>query len=184
MNLREVRIDQLFDVVSGDYHAVKELDEGKIPLMSCGDDNAGLVGYYDIPKEKRYEHAITVAYNGSPLTSKYHPYPFGAKDDVAVLKPKVPVPEAFLLYVAAVLNRMRWRYSYGRKCFREKLKAVFIPVPVGNAQGPILLDEKFLAKVVADAIAKTKAQEQVIGDVFTRIAKPGKKRATTSTRAR
>src|SRR3990167_8251652 len=121
---RTYKVAELFAVNSGDFHALSELDAGDVPLISCGDLNNGLVGYFDIPEKKRYDHAITVAYNGSPLTTKFHPYPFGAKDDVAVLTPLKPMGECAVMYVAALLNRMTWRYSYGRKCFKEKLGSV------------------------------------------------------------
>lgn len=143
------RIDDLFCVKSGDFHATKELDPGEVPLISCGDGNNGLVGLFDIPEEKRYRHCITVAYNGSwPLLAKFHPYEFGAKDDVAVLIPRSGMQDATLLYVAALLNRATWRYSYGRKCFREKLRNVSLTVPVleGSEEGS-LIDEQAIAEL-------------------------------------
>ena len=126
-----VRIDSLFTVRSGDYHATsKELGPGAIPLVSCGDVNHGLVGFYDIPEEKQYQNAVTVPYNGQPLAAKFRPYIFGAKDDIGVLLPRSSMNEQALAYVAAMLNAKRWRYSYGRKCFKKKLEAVKIEVPV------------------------------------------------------
>jgi len=136
----------LFDVKSGDFHATKELDPGTVPLISCGDGNNGLVGYFDIPPDKTYQRAITVAYNGSwPLTAKFHPYTFGAKDDVAVLVPREPTEDIALFYVAAQLNRMTWRYSYGRKCFRQKLQDVSLMVPVARVEGRQRLDGAAIA---------------------------------------
>ena len=131
---RPVMIRDLFRVRSGDIHAAdKELAPGDIPLVSCGDVNHGLVGYFQIPDEQQYEDALTVAYNGSlPLTAKYRPYRFGAKDDIGVLEPIEPMSPSILLYVAAILNARRWRYSYGRKCFKRKLGAVEIEMPVGT----------------------------------------------------
>jgi type I restriction enzyme M protein len=120
INLDDRAIGQLFSVQAGDFHATKELDPGSVPLVSCGDTNNGVMGYFDIPPERTYRHAVTVAFNGSwPLLSKFHAYEFGAKDDVAVLIPRVPLRQETLIYVAAMLNRMTWRYSYGRKCFRQ-----------------------------------------------------------------
>ena len=107
-----VKVSALFDVNSGDFHALKELEPGKIPLVSCGDTDNGVMGYYDIPADKQYRDTITVAYNGSwPIMSKFHPYAFGAKDDVAVLLPHQSMSTLALLYVAALLNRTTWRYS-------------------------------------------------------------------------
>jgi len=147
--LTKKRIDDLFDVKSGDFHATKELDSGKVPLISCGDGNNGLVGFFDVPEENRYRHCITVAYNGSwPLLAKFHPYEFGAKDDVAVLIPRSGMQDATLLYVAALLSRGTWRYSYGRKCFREKLRNVSLTVPIleGDEKGG-LIDEQAIARL-------------------------------------
>ena len=123
LRLRQRRLEDLFEVKSGDYHSMNELDAGNTPLISCGDTSNGLIGYFEIPDEFIYERALTVAYNGSwPLMTKFHPYRFAAKDDVAVLLPLQPMNDATLLYVAAMLNRMIWRYSYGRKCFRANCK--------------------------------------------------------------
>ena len=122
---KAMRIGQLFEVRSGDFHAThKELGPGAIPLVSCGDINHGFVGYFDIPEGQQYREAVTVAYNGQPLA---------AKDDVGILAPRVPMNERALVYVATMLNAKRWRYSYGRKCFKNKLESVEVEVPVCTA---------------------------------------------------
>jgi hypothetical protein len=122
---------------------MSELDPGRVPLISCGETDNGLVGYFDIGAEFIYQRALTVAYNGQPLTTKFHPYKFAAKDDVAVLLPRHKMQDATLLYMAAMLNRMIWRYSYGRKCFREKLRQVNILVPLKDGN----LDEQLIAQL-------------------------------------
>ena len=128
-------LSDLFELRSGDFHTAKELDDGDTPLISCGYGDSGLVGYYRIPQELTYRNCITVAYNGQPLLAKYHPYRFGAKDDVAVLIPNQELSEETLLYIAAQINLQKWRYSYGRKCFREKLADVTISIPIVSARG-------------------------------------------------
>jgi type I restriction enzyme M protein len=108
-----------------------------------------VVGYYDVEPDRQYRRAITVAYNGSwPIMAKFHPYAFGAKDDVAVLKPLVPMTNLELAYVAALLNRMTWRYSYGRKCFREKLQNVEIPAVVVRDNGRVCLDSGAIQRIM------------------------------------
>ena len=132
---RFVPISSLFSVRSGDFHAAsKELGPGPVPLVSCGDINHGFVGYFDIPKEMQYHDAVTVAYNGQPLTAKFRPYVFGAKDDIGILKPRASTSARALVYVAAMLNARRWRYSYGRKCFKNKLEAVEVELPVRTSK--------------------------------------------------
>jgi type I restriction enzyme M protein len=155
---KKVLVSQLFKVKSGDFHAVKELEPGKIPLVSCGDTDNGVMGYFAVPVKKQYSNKITVAYNGSwPIMSKFHPYTFGAKDDVAVLLPIEPMSTLAQLHVAALLNRMTWRYSYGRKCFREKLEDVQLPVPTKTVGEKLSIDEEAVQAVLPggiNAIAK------------------------------
>jgi len=149
-----VRVDDLFEVHSGDYHSLAELDSGDTPLISCGDANNGCVGYFDIPANKVYEKCLTVAYNGSwPLLTKFHPYKFGAKDDVAVLTPRKAISETALIYVASLLNGAVWRYSYGRKCFRQKLKDFRIAPPVIRKNGDIRIDETSIIKLFTRTVA-------------------------------
>jgi hypothetical protein len=122
-------VNSLFEVKSGDYHDTITLSAGTVPLISCGDEQQGLVGYFDIPEENVFRNCLTVAYNGLPLTTKYHPYRFAAKDDVAVLEPRNDLGTNTLLYIAATLNSMKWRYNYGRKCFKAKLRNVKLRLP-------------------------------------------------------
>lgn len=141
-------ISEFFVVHSGDYHSLAELDPGDVPLISCGNTNNGFMGNYDIPADKTYQNCITVAYNGSwPLLAKFHPYPFGAKDDVAVLIPRQPMSETSLLYIATLFNNSVWRYSYGRKCFRQKLESFKLIFPVERRDGETWLDEPYIAKL-------------------------------------
>lgn len=161
-----MKVSTLFNVHSGDFHALKELEPGDVPLVSCGDTDNGVVGYFDIPSDLQYSNTITVAYNGSwPIMSKFHPYVFGAKDDVAVLIPLQPMSSLALLYAAALFNRMTWRYSYGRKCFREKLEDVDLLIPTVRDRGMISVDEVSInktfprgIKMVASEIAKSAGQ--------------------------
>lgn len=144
-----VKVSDLFEVKSGDFHAIKELDEGATPLISCSESNNGVTGYFDIPDECTYQHALTVTYDGRPLTVKFHPYKFGAYDNVAILIPRQELKETTLLFVAAVLNRMAWKYSYGRKCYKEKLKKLLLPVPLVKNAGELLIDENAIDDIFA-----------------------------------
>lgn len=142
------KLGDIFEVKSGDYHAIAELDTGTVPLVSCGDVNHGFLGLFDIPPEHAYADTITVAYNGKPLTAKFRPYTFGAKDDVGVFLPHEPLHQLTLAYVAGLLNSMRWRFSYGRKCFREKLVRLEIDLPGEREGGTVRVDEDGIAKAL------------------------------------
>jgi len=130
MNIKMIPLPDLFTVKTGDYHATSELEAGEIPLVSCGEANNGVIGNFDIPINHTYKRCLTIAYNGKPLLTKFHPYRFGAKDDVGVLIPKKEMSDNTLVYFATVLSKETWRYSYGRKCFSNKIPLLKIPTPV------------------------------------------------------
>ena len=143
--LKLVPLDRLFDLASGDYHSEAALDQGSVPLVSCGDENNGVVGYYDVPAA--YQNLLTIAFNGRPLTTKYHPYAFATKDDVAVAVPREPLSITSLLFVQMMLNRERWRYSYYRKCYMDKLQRLEILLPHKDNK----LDESTMKTVIEGA---------------------------------
>lgn len=130
LDLQAFTLGDLFDLAPGDFHSLAALPAGDIPVVSCGDRENGISAYRDV-YEPIYRNKLTIAFNGmNTLTAKYHPYQFAAKDDVAVCTPKQPLKLTTLLFVPVMLNRERWRYSYYRKCFVEKLKRFKVMLPV------------------------------------------------------
>jgi len=144
--IKQIPISDLFtDVISGEYHAEDELEPGDIPLISCGWNNNGIVDFFNIPKEHIHSNALTIAYNGLPLNAHYHAYEFGAKDDIAVCIPFKDCPISTIIYIQCILNGESWRFSYGRKCFNEKMKLTAIPMPVTNDD---LIDHQSIKNLV------------------------------------
>jgi hypothetical protein len=134
-NFQPIPLDSLYDLKAGNYHNITDLPPGEIPIVSCGDANNGISGFVRVPEDRVYHHKLTIAFNGmNTLTAKYHPYQFAAKDDVAICFPRTPLQLSTELFIQIMLNRERWRYSYYRKCFMEKLKrfAVFLPTKQGQ----------------------------------------------------
>lgn len=107
-----------------------QLSEGDVPVVTCTEEGAGVLEAHDVPAHHVYRDALTIAYNGTPLTTKMHPYRFAAKDDVAVAVPKADHSPEVLLFVQMMLNSERWRFSYYRKCFHAKLVRTSVPLPV------------------------------------------------------
>jgi hypothetical protein len=138
-------LESIYELEPGDYHSVERLESGSVPLISCGDTDNGIIGFYDIPLKKTYEGRLTVAFNGSPLTAKYHPYTFAAKDDVAVCSPRKELKLTTQLLIQLILNRERWRYSYYRKCFMDKLRRFRILLPAKSGA----IDEEAAEQIMA-----------------------------------
>jgi type I restriction-modification system DNA methylase subunit len=133
---RVFAMSDLFDIHSGDHHVATSLPEGNIPLISGGDERNGITKpesepiYCDVPDEEIYKDELTVSHKGQPLTTKFHPYEFATKDDVGVLTPEEPMQTRTFLYIANVIERDRWRYSYGRNCYQDRLRRLSIELPV------------------------------------------------------
>lgn len=122
-------IADLYVLDPGEYHVAGDLKSGDIPLIGCGEVDDGIVGFVSVPRENVHSHKLTIALNGSPLVTRFHPYKFAAKDDVAVCTPKHGWRTSTHVFVAAMIERERWRYSYYRKCYLEKLRRFTIQLP-------------------------------------------------------
>lgn len=129
----------------GDFHASSKLEEGDIPLISCATENNGVEGYFKIPDEKTFQNCVTIASDGQPLATFYHPYRFAAKDNVLVCTLKNGTELSTIHYAVAYLNNIRWRFSYGRKCYANKVKKIKIEFPV-TEDGKI--DETYIKDMI------------------------------------
>jgi hypothetical protein len=124
-------LDKVFSSIGiGNYHAAQKLDSGDIPLISSTEQDYGVIGYYNIPENKTYRNVVTIACNGQPLSSFFHPYKIAAKDDVLVCVPREDVDLTLIYYTVAYLNSMRWRFSWARKFYQNKVKKMQIAFPV------------------------------------------------------
>lgn len=139
---KEISVIDLFIPEKGYYHVSAELDSGNVPLISCSTENMGIEGYFDI-KEHIYSNSLTVASDGTPLTTFYHPYDFAAKDNVIICKPRKKLKLSTILFVAFQLNRMRWRFNYGRKCYSKKFEKIKIFLPIKENK----IDEGYIEKL-------------------------------------
>ena len=132
MSFQQFALGDIYDLKAGDYHSLAVLPSGSVPVVSCGDAGNGISGHFDV-KRHTYCSKLTIAFNGmNTLTAKYHPYTFAAKDDVAVCFSKRPLRLTTELFIQVMLSRERWRFSYYRKCYREKLERLTVSLPAKN----------------------------------------------------
>ncbi len=130
---KPVAVGTLFSLYPGDFHAFSEMDPGTVPVVSCADSGNGVDDTtYSIEPDHINRDLMTIAFNGLPLTTKVHPYAFATKDDVAIAVPKRDLPPEALIFIQAALNLERWRFSYYRKCYIEKMGRFEIALPVVN----------------------------------------------------
>jgi len=141
-----VPLTELFDIASGAIHSREKLRPGDVPLVSCSADNNGISGFYDVAEGMIHQDKLTVAYDGQPLTARYHPYRFSAYDNVGILTPKTNLRLPTVMFVAFQIEGQKWRYSYGRKCYREKLSRLRLAMPTRNGHN---LDENAIERLVS-----------------------------------
>jgi hypothetical protein len=145
LNMRPFALGDIYELEPGHFHSVGHLPSGPIPVVSCGDYDNGAIGYFDTWNAPTFADRITIAFNGeNALTAKYHPYRFAAKDDVAVCHPREPLLPTTELFIQTMVNRERWRYSYYRKCYSDKLRRFRVSIPAKGG----LIDEETIRAVV------------------------------------
>lgn len=129
----------------GDVHSQAEVSEGKMPLISCKTEDNGIAFYCDIEEDTCVRHCLTIAGDGSfPVTAYYHYDKVNAYDNVTLIPLRYDMSLESIFFLASRLNRSRWRYSYGRKCYPEKVKELKVCLPVTKDNQ---LDEDFIKKL-------------------------------------
>jgi hypothetical protein len=85
---------------------------------------------------------------------------FLATDNVVICKSRTKMKLETLFFVAFMLNREKWRYSYGRQCYKEKFAKTITFLP-SKEDGS--LDEEIIESLVHrayywDAVSKSYAK--------------------------
>ena len=125
--MKQVRLDSLFDIQSGNGLALNDLDEGSIPFVSRGEKNNGIVAY--VKKENLSPfpgHCITVALSGSVLESFYQDQPFYTAYHIAVLYPKSEMSREVMFFYCTCIRKNKYRYSYGRQA-NKTMRSLLVP---------------------------------------------------------
>ena len=142
------KVTDFFDLERGHFHSIADLDTGTCPTVSrVGSDN-GLVGFYEIPESATIWPAKTITVSSVTGDTFIQPVPFIATDNVVlcVLKEAyrhLSVPS--LVFVQHMIDQVKWRYSYGRQCYRGKFAVTEIVLPTKNGGK---LDEGYMEAVV------------------------------------
>ena len=131
------KISRLFDLKKGKRLTKAQLRTrpGPIPFIGAIDSNNGVAASVDIAIHEG--GTITVNYNGAGVAdSFYQPVAFWASDDVNVLYPKFEITPAIALFIATVIGKEKYRFSYGRKWHLERMRESVIHLPVDGTGEP------------------------------------------------
>jgi hypothetical protein len=110
-------------------------------------DNNGVEGYYQPPqKAKIYQPGlITVStVTGDAFVQLQE---FMATDNVVICIPKNALKVTTLFFIQMMINLTKWRYSYGRQCYKAKFAQTKIYLPIkGNED----LDENLMKRIITN----------------------------------
>ncbi len=144
---KEFKLSDLFSLERGHFHSIASLDKGKYPTISrVGTDN-GLVGFFDKPDNAKIFNASTITVSTVSGDAFVQPIPFIATDNVVMCtanKYYSKLSLASLYFIALMINMVKWRYSYGRQCYKTKLAKTALILPV-NETGE--LDENYMETI-------------------------------------
>lgn len=131
-------IGDIFDVHNGSGITSEEIEEhrGDFPAVQSGEENNGILGYMDLAyaKSKGYcfteSPCLTVARSGTAGCTHFFSNGCIVGDSAKILKLKTKQSELVYLFLQTILEKLRYKYSYGRKVTETKYKAEVITLPV------------------------------------------------------
>jgi len=148
---RKFLVTDIFDLKRGNFHSLADLDQGPIPTISRVSTDNGFVGLYDRPSKAIIWPAHTMTVSTVTGDAFLQPIPFIATDNVVLCTLKSCYGNlrlTSLFFIQAMLNNIKWRYSYGRQCYKTKYAKTEIVLPVKNDGA---LDEDYMGKMVETA---------------------------------
>lgn len=131
---KEFALGRLFKVElsKGDIK-LDDIDRGTIPLVSSGESNNGIVGNIDEKGDGKAE-----IFKGNKITIDMFGNPFYQEDDfyavshgrVNILVPKFELNKSIGLFIASIIKKEQYKFSYGRAVYSTEASNMIIELPV------------------------------------------------------
>jgi type I restriction-modification system DNA methylase subunit len=148
---RTFSVTDIFELDRGDFHSIADLDADHYPTISRVSTDNGCVGFYDKPDDARLWPPGTVTVSSVTGDAFVQPVTFIATDNVVLCtlrgRYKTLSPSS-LFFIQAMLNHIKWRYSYGRQCYKTKYSKTQVILPISEGGE---LDEPLMSAVVEGA---------------------------------
>jgi type I restriction enzyme M protein len=143
-NIKKFNITELFRIERGDFHAIDQLDEGKTPTISRVSVDNGLVGFYEKPSEARIYNKGIITISTVTGDAFFQTESFMATDNVLLCFPKEKYALETLLYITASINKVKWRYSYGRQPYKRIFQKTELLLPAVDDK----INEEYIKGIV------------------------------------
>lgn len=121
-----MKISQLFKISVAKSSGVEDYDFGEIPFITSTTLNNGVARYVDPFNDDKVFEGPAICISGlghaTVHNGKFLPKGNGG-DSVTILNPRNKMSHEELLYYAALFNLIHtWRFSFGRKASKYRLK--------------------------------------------------------------
>lgn len=130
----EFALIDFFNMKAGKYISKVDYEDGTIPYITASDTTNAVMKMIDTPPTFD-GNCITIGKIG--IASYYQPHPFCASSDVTILTPKENCQKFNkykALFIVTVLNKERFKWSYGRQIRLGDCKELIIRLPAKNNQ--------------------------------------------------
>jgi len=144
-------VKEIFELRRGHFHSLAALDKGEYPTISRVSTDNGFVGFYAKPEGAEILPSKTITVSTVSGDAFVQPVPFLATDNVVLCTPKKGhrhLSVASLYFIALMMNRVKWRFSYGRQCYMTKYTKTEIYLPIREDES---LDVDYMESLVKRA---------------------------------
>lgn len=128
-NWKSFSLGRLFNIQKGKRLTKADMIPGAIRYIGAIDSNNGVSAHIANKEHLHDPNTITVSYNGSIAETFYQEEPFWATDDVNVLYPRFDMNRYRAMFLCAIIEREKYRFSYGRKWDKELMVKSRIRLP-------------------------------------------------------
>lgn len=134
-NWKSFRYDEVFDIKKWKRLTIPDMIDGEYPYIASGSTNNWVVAYVD--DYTNNAGSITYACYGSIGEVFYHEKSIWASDNVNILKIKNYTTNKYIwLFLTSLLDKEKYRFSYGLTAKMERLKNMKIKLPITSAWTP------------------------------------------------
>ena len=133
---KEFPLSKLFEMTRGTRLTTYDRIKGDIPLVTAGEENSGVSEYISNIEQEKFNDTLTIDMFNNCF---YHRGIFCADDNILILN-NDDISIDCKLFISAVINQDKYRYSYGRQYRQKNFVEHYIRLPIlcNNADTPVI----------------------------------------------
>ncbi len=132
----------LFTIERGDRLIKENRLDGNIPLVTAGYQNQGISNYIENEEMDKYSSCLTI---DMFCNCFYRDYVFCCDDNIIVLKPNFKLNKYVALFILTLINKYKFKFSYGRQYRLKHVQKHKIKLPVDKLGH---IDFEFIEKFI------------------------------------